>query len=74
MESHKRLCSSPEIIDFKKAMSNTAQENKEAVQKGISNILKSRSYTDVNYELTMLQPIVLNLLKTLLKLKILKGF
>ncbi|KTK26826.1 hypothetical protein [Enterobacter hormaechei] len=73
LESHKRLCSSPEIIDFKKAMSNTAQENKEAVQKGISNILKSRSYTDVNYELTMLQPIVLNLLKNSIKTKDFEG-
>lgn len=73
LENHEELCNSPEILDYKKAMSNTTQENKEAVKKVISNILKSRSYTDVNYELTMLQPIVINLLKNSIKTKDFEG-
>ncbi|CAI0911949.1 hypothetical protein [Serratia quinivorans] len=67
LESHENLCNSAVIMDYKKAMSSVVQENKEAVQKGISNIVQSRSFTDVNYELTMLQPVVLNLLKNSIK-------
>lgn len=63
LEQHEKLCNSAVIMDYKKAMSSVVQDNKEAVQKSISNILKSRSFTDVNYELTMLQPVVKNLLK-----------
>lgn len=67
LEQHESLCNSAVIMDYKKAMSSVVQENKEAVQKGISNILQSRSFTDVNYELTMLQPVVRNLLKNSIK-------
>ncbi len=67
LELHENLCNSAVIMDYKKAMSSVVQENKEAVQKGISNIVQSRSFTDVNYELTMLQPVVLNLLKNSIK-------
>lgn len=63
LEQHENICNSNVIVDFKKAMSSVVQDNKEAVQKSISNILQSRSVTDVNYELTMLQPVVKNLLK-----------
>lgn len=68
LEQHESLCNSSIITDYKKAMSNAVQDNKEAVQKGISNILQSRSLTDVYYELTMLQPVVKNLLKNSIKL------
>lgn len=67
LELHEDLCGSPVIIDYKKAMSSEVQENKEVVLKGISNVFQSRSYTDVNYELTMLQPVVINLLKNSIK-------
>lgn len=67
LEQHDSLCNSGVIIDYNKAMSSVVQENKEAVQKGISNIFQSRSVTDVNYELTMLQPLVKNLLKNSIK-------
>ncbi|MFK3762493.1 hypothetical protein [Serratia ureilytica] len=67
LEVYENLCDSAVIIDYKKAMSSVVQENKEAVQKGISNIVTSRSLIDVNYELTMLQPVVLNLLKNSIK-------
>ncbi|WDG01008.1 hypothetical protein PSR30_10865 [Pectobacterium carotovorum subsp. carotovorum] len=67
LEEHERLCNSVVIMDYKKAMSSVVHDNKEEVQKGISNILQSRSFTDVNYELTMLQPVVKNLLKNSIK-------
>ncbi|MEJ4043488.1 hypothetical protein [Erwinia sp. SLM-02] len=67
LEKHERLCKSTVIMDYRKAMSSVVQDNKEEVQKSISNILKSRDFTDVNYELTMLQPVVNNLLKNSLK-------
>ncbi|HFZ1281513.1 TPA: hypothetical protein ACIJR0_005033, partial [Klebsiella aerogenes] len=63
LESNEEIYNNPVVEDYRKAMSSTVSENKEAVQKGISNILQSRSFTDVNYELTMLQPAVINLLK-----------
>ncbi|HHH0339370.1 TPA: hypothetical protein ACPZAA_002617 [Yersinia enterocolitica] len=67
LEKHEDLCNYAVIEDYNKAMSSVVQDNKEAVQKGISNILQSRDITDVNYELTMLQPIVKNLLKNSIK-------
>ncbi|MEK0167921.1 hypothetical protein [Pseudescherichia vulneris] len=67
LEQHESLCNSPVIIDYNKAMSSIVQDNKEAVLKGISNILQSRSFTDVNYELTILQPVVKNLLRNSIK-------
>ncbi|HEN5125959.1 TPA: hypothetical protein U6I84_005103 [Klebsiella quasipneumoniae] len=67
LEKHKDLCNYAVIEDYNKAMSSVVQDNKEAVQKGISNILKSRDITDVSYELTMLQPIVKTLLKNSIK-------
>lgn len=67
LEKHKDLCNHTVIEDYNKAMSSVVQDNKEVVKKGISNILQSRSITDVNYELTMLQPVVKNLLKNSIK-------
>lgn len=70
----KEILNKEEVIqDYKKAMSNDVKQNKEAVLKGISNILKSRSLTDIGYELSTLQPVVLNLLKNSIKSKNIEG-
>ncbi len=68
LEKHEGISNADVIKDYNKAMSSSVQDNKEAVQKYISNILQSRSFIDVNYELTMLQPIVKKLLSNSIKL------
>ncbi|ELY5789054.1 hypothetical protein ACRXLK_000773 [Cronobacter turicensis] len=73
LEAHEVLNKEVVIQDYKKAMSNDIKQNKEAVLKGISNILKSRSLTDVGYELSTLQPIALNLLKNSIKSRNIEG-
>lgn len=67
LEAHKEINQGSVIIDYKNSMSSNIEENKKAVLKGISYILKSRSYIDIGYELTTLQPLVLNLLKNSIK-------
>lgn len=67
LESHEDISEDSVIKDYRKGMSSEIPENKEAVLKGISNILQSRSFIDVSYELTTLQPVVINLLKNSIK-------
>lgn len=63
LEGHESISKSDVIMDFKKGMSSLVVDNKQEVQKSIANVLQSRSFVDVNYELTMFQPIVKNLLR-----------
>lgn len=67
LEDHKEIGKSAIINDYKNSMSSNIEKNKKAVLKDISHILQSRSFIDVGYELTTLQPIVLNLLKNSIK-------
>ncbi|WP_241623708.1 hypothetical protein [Rosenbergiella epipactidis] len=67
LEKNEELRNYRVIEDYNKAMSSIVEDNKEAVKKGISNIFLSRHITDVNYELTMLQPVVKNLLENSIK-------
>jgi len=63
LEDYEDISKSDLIVNFKKGMSNLVIDNKQEVQQYIANILQSRSFVDVNYELTMFQPIVKNLLR-----------
>lgn len=67
LEACKDISKGAMITNYRKSMSSVIVENKEAVRKGISNILQSRNLTDVGYELTTLQPVVINLLKNSIK-------
>ncbi|MGA4658555.1 hypothetical protein ACK6ST_16845 [Proteus terrae] len=73
LESHEDLNKSSVIVNYKIAMSSEVTKNKEAVRKSISNILQSRSFTDVCYELTTIQPIVINLLKNSIRTENFEG-